>query len=358
MPPAQVGFRLGLSPSSIKSLCAQGKLAAFKTEGGHWRVLVESVEAYLARAHQPTSAVGPSSILRDCRERVEHLTLKAQELRAHQQVDELEQARAQRAAERKIAAEAQRQGREQELEQHRREQQQRTRQEKEQEHRHAWLSSWYDFGLDLVPRGAPEAIRLDVCAQVKDALSELDPDESTGVIESVVRATIGRLLAPWLDAQVRARREVWLKEQLTDAWSAMVFAWPWRIIRNDQVVRAALDAELASVMKDLAPGCSRKEEENARRLAVEHVLEPYRREQNTQRAIESGMQVVKPHLRKRHAEGLLPPRFDSQDLALLARLVEPKLRSYLEAEGRIRVLTEDDARQLAQDFIDTDQRLV
>jgi len=80
--------------------------------------------------------------------------------------------------------------------------------------------------------------------------------------------------------------------------------------------------------------------------------------QVNQNAVAAGVHVVRSHLRERHRQGLLSPSLDSQDVELLADIGESKVREYLEAEACKRELTEDEAKQLARDFIDTDYQLI
>ncbi len=51
---------LGRSPSSVKRLAERGELVARKTNNGHWRISVESLQAYKSR-QQDAPAAKPSS---------------------------------------------------------------------------------------------------------------------------------------------------------------------------------------------------------------------------------------------------------------------------------------------------------
>ncbi|HEX2712780.1 MAG TPA: hypothetical protein VHM88_11225, partial [Candidatus Acidoferrales bacterium] len=70
------------------------------------------------------------------------------------------------------------------------------------------------------------------------------------------------------------------------------------------------------------------------------------------------VQVVRSHLQERHRQGLLSPSLDSRDVDLLVHIAEDKVRAYLKAEACKRELTEEEAKQLARDFIDTDYQLI
>ncbi len=355
---AEVASELGLSERSVRRLIEAKKLRFFKP-GGHYRVRRSDLEIFRTE-RQATSAGGPSPVLRNRRERLEELTLDAQELKAKRELKKLKAEEAEEEAERSAAAEAE----QQEREQRRREQEQRNHQEREEKRRQKWLGMCYDFALSVLPAEASEAIKLDVCRQVRQALAEHDPDETPAIIETVVVAAVKRVLEPWNREREAQIRLTWLDKQTSEAWDRLRSVCSSECLaavdhdHNPEALREALAQAISSVMQVLSPGSSWGDLEKARQRAIDRVLEPYRRKRKTQSAIQSALAVVKPHLRTRRDEGLLPPHFDSQDLELLARLIEPRLRVHLEAELRNREFSDAEAQQLARDFIDTDQRLI
>lgn len=52
----QVASRLGISLGTVQQMVESGALEAWKTAGGHRRILASSVEAYVARTHPATRA--------------------------------------------------------------------------------------------------------------------------------------------------------------------------------------------------------------------------------------------------------------------------------------------------------------
>jgi len=78
---------LGVSIPTLKRMAAEGRLESFRTPGGHLRILGESVDA--VRDHpqtQPRPVRDASPVLQNRRERLEELTLEAQERRAKREL--------------------------------------------------------------------------------------------------------------------------------------------------------------------------------------------------------------------------------------------------------------------------------
>lgn len=98
---------LGLSIPTIKWMVAKGQLESFRTPGGHFRILAESIEA--VREHRQTPRENgryPSPVLQNRRERLEELTLEAQETRARRELDRLRRDEQEEAEGREAEAEA------------------------------------------------------------------------------------------------------------------------------------------------------------------------------------------------------------------------------------------------------------
>jgi excisionase family DNA binding protein len=114
---------LGVSIPTLKRMEAEGRLDSFRTPGGHLRISASSVEAVRERRTERARPVREASpVLQNRRERLEELTLEAQEVRARRELarlqredeEEAEQeeaeelAREQEAAEREAELEAER----------------------------------------------------------------------------------------------------------------------------------------------------------------------------------------------------------------------------------------------------------
>ncbi|HEV2378379.1 MAG TPA: helix-turn-helix domain-containing protein [Terriglobia bacterium] len=97
---------LGVSIPTVKRMVEDGLLEAFRTPGGHRRVLAESVEAVKDQRQAKVRPVrGPSPVLQNRRERLEELTLEAQEHRARHELEKLR--RQEQAEAEQLEAEAQ-----------------------------------------------------------------------------------------------------------------------------------------------------------------------------------------------------------------------------------------------------------
>lgn len=81
---------LGVSIPTLKRMASDGQVESFRTPGGHLRILAESIEAVREhRQAQPRPVRDASPVLQNRRERLEELTLEAQELRARRELEKL-----------------------------------------------------------------------------------------------------------------------------------------------------------------------------------------------------------------------------------------------------------------------------
>src|SRR5579864_4164710 len=96
-----------MSIPTIKRMVAEGQLEAYRTPGGHLRILAESVEAVREgrRQGQARPVRDASPILHNRRERLEELTLDAQELRARRELEKLRREETEEAEQRESEAE-------------------------------------------------------------------------------------------------------------------------------------------------------------------------------------------------------------------------------------------------------------
>lgn len=83
---------LGVSIPTLKRMVAENRLDSFRTPGGHLRILADSVKTISESdaRKRPPSLSSTSPVLRNRRERVEELTLEAQELRATRELTRLQ----------------------------------------------------------------------------------------------------------------------------------------------------------------------------------------------------------------------------------------------------------------------------
>jgi excisionase family DNA binding protein len=109
---------LGISIPTLKRMVAEGRLESFRTPGGHLRVSGDSVAAVRERRPARIHPVrNPSPVLHNRRERLEELTLEAQEMRARRELVRLQREEQAETEQR----EAEQEAREQEAQEHQKE---------------------------------------------------------------------------------------------------------------------------------------------------------------------------------------------------------------------------------------------
>ena len=96
---------LGVSIPTAKRMAADGHVEGFRTPGGHLRIVAESIETLREQRRQPRPVRDPSPVLQNRRERLEELTLEAQEHRARRELEKLRREEQQEAE--RLEAEAQ-----------------------------------------------------------------------------------------------------------------------------------------------------------------------------------------------------------------------------------------------------------
>lgn len=102
---SQAARLLGVSIPTAKRMEAEGRLQSFRTPGGHLRITAESIEALREQRRQPRPLRDASPLLHNRRERLEELTLDAQELRARRELEKLRREEAEEAEQRESEAE-------------------------------------------------------------------------------------------------------------------------------------------------------------------------------------------------------------------------------------------------------------
>ena len=102
---SEAGAILGVSIPTVKRMVAEGRVEGFRTPGGHLRILAESIEA-VREQRQPRPVRGASPVLQNRRERLEELTLEAQEMRARRELEKLRRYEQEEAESREAEAEA------------------------------------------------------------------------------------------------------------------------------------------------------------------------------------------------------------------------------------------------------------
>lgn len=98
---------LGVSIPTVKRMVADSQLEGFRTPGGHVRITAESIKAVRERRPvQPRPVREASPVLQNRRERLEELTLDAQEMRARHELAKLRREEQEEAERREAEAQA------------------------------------------------------------------------------------------------------------------------------------------------------------------------------------------------------------------------------------------------------------
>ncbi len=98
---------LGVSAPTVKRMVAEGRLEAYRTPGNHLRILTESIDAMRdGQRTRPRPVREASPVLQNRRERLEELTLEAQEHRARRELKKLSAEEQEEEDRRKAEAEA------------------------------------------------------------------------------------------------------------------------------------------------------------------------------------------------------------------------------------------------------------
>ena len=103
---SEAARHLGVSIPTAKRMVADGQLEAFRTPGGHLRIVAESIEALREQGQRPRPVREASLVLHNRRERLEELTIEAQELRAKRELEKLRREQAEEEEQRQAEAEA------------------------------------------------------------------------------------------------------------------------------------------------------------------------------------------------------------------------------------------------------------
>lgn len=215
---SEAALKLGVAPSTVKEMARAGELDAFKTVGGHWRFSVAGIEEYRKgrRVGLRLQSVATSVSLVSRRERVEDLNLKAQEIRARQQLSELQDEQASEADRRTMETQARKLEHQRSLEQVRadRQRQKCERQRAEAEHRREAIREQVLLAApEVLAEAFPEGASYEQQRSFADALDiELRRVgvEDIGTAGQVAKALAATFIRSWRAAMARdgVRRNV------------------------------------------------------------------------------------------------------------------------------------------------------
>ena len=205
---SEAAQELGVSPPTVRRMVQDGDLRSFRTPGGHIRVPSSSIEKFRAGADDELDPVDPpSSVLQSRRERIEELSLEAEELRAKRQLDQIRRDQAAEESERADAEDARNRRAQRErdsaaVELRRMErQQERERAQTERERiQREFFARWLRFGNDLLLRPdyrwLSASQRKTVVDAVEDESGNRDVDDEERMKE-IVTQVVMVTIEPW-----------------------------------------------------------------------------------------------------------------------------------------------------------------
>jgi hypothetical protein len=244
-------------------MVADGTLEGFRTPGRHLRVTAEGIQAVKdQRETQPRPARDASPVLQNRRERLQELTLEAQEMRARRDLAKLQREEQEETARREAEAqarkeEAARRQAELELERERLDIQQAqewVRQQQEEDERHdkwqaeqelaAFRSRWFDAAERAVRY---KHILLDLSeAQSKEILDALETEIKTRTPQDECQMSVllGRSLGALVEPIIAARTRQEERQRIADRalWRLSAFATDSEKAQASEAIRKALAA--------------------------------------------------------------------------------------------------------------------
>jgi excisionase family DNA binding protein len=240
---------LGVSIPTLKRMVKEGTLESFRTPGGHLRILAESIQSVREPEHpQPRPVRGASAVLQNRRERLEELTLDAQELRARREIERLRREEAEEAERREAEAEereqeAAEQGQALALERARLERQQTQERERRQAEQQlaAFHCRWLEAATAVFSEKEVRWLSAAECKEILDALEveikRRTPEDEPRML-AILRQTIAALVDPIIAAHEANKRRRTATERAL--WRLSVFATDSEKAQASEAVRKAV----------------------------------------------------------------------------------------------------------------------
>jgi excisionase family DNA binding protein len=275
---------IGVSVPTVKRMVRDGTLEGFRTPGGHLRVTAESIETIKDQARQARPVREPSPVLQNRRERLEELTLEAQEHRARRELtklrreeqeeaDRLEaeaQARETEAAQRQAELELERERLAHEKAQERARLARERAQECERREAERELAAFHNRWLDKASEGlAARDYAWLTAGQRKEVLDRLEPEiKSRQTADEPRMALIIARSVEALTEPLRAERDAQERRQkLTDE---ALRSLPYLATEAEKVRAAIALREALSHFDGSERAC------NEIRMAAQQAVEPVR----------------------------------------------------------------------------------
>lgn len=272
---------LGVSVPTLRRMVKDGALDGFRTPGGHLRVTAESIEAARSHEAQPTRTREASPVLRNRRERIEELTLEAQEMRARRELGKLRREDQEEAEQRQAEAQARQEDAEQRraeialererLAREKAEDQRRRRQEQERERERlvaeqqltAFRQRWYIIAGQAVAMPKLNWLTLTQRKEVAEQL-ELEVDRRRPADEPRMHEILGRTMVTVVEPLQAERDALERRQRLTDE---ALRSLPYSATDADKVKATAVIREVLRQFDRFADVCEM-------RVAAKEAIQP------------------------------------------------------------------------------------
>ena len=252
---------LGVSIPTAKRMVADGQLEAFRTPGGHLRIVAESIEALREQAQRPRPVREASLVLHNRRERLEELTIEAQELRAKRELEKLRREQAEEEEQRQAEAEArdleaaeqrevalleaadQREAARLEQRRFEREQQRELDRQEAEREQAEFHSRWLGVAAEALSASQARWFSAAERKEIMDAL-EAEIERRTPKDEPLMPAIVGRNLAALIESVTEARQAEKRRQNAAQCalWRLPAFVTDSEKAQASEAVRKALAA--------------------------------------------------------------------------------------------------------------------
>jgi len=208
----QAASALGISPHHVRKLCEAGQMEAEETAGGQFRIPIAEIERIQESGESPLIPHGPGANAHhpptprsetsydelpdqsdDVKTSGEEVVITRNKLETRKierdlvEVEDFFDERQRQEQQRRKAAAV------------------KAEQRRAARQRQAWLDRWLQYACELLPRGAPNEIKLELGQAVPDALKRRRPDEPASLTRQIVGAAVSKALQPHQQAQETER---------------------------------------------------------------------------------------------------------------------------------------------------------
>jgi len=276
----QVARQLGTTQATIRVLCENGLMAAETTPGGQWRVPSSEVERLKRDGVPPIPRLLPAGSSQLARNGTAGRHSENKSVEVVLAADQVAITRS-LLEKRKIDKELEEtedyfRGRQRELEEAEAAECQKAAARQAQQRRLLWEQEWMQYALDSVPYAARREVEMEVHTLVREALSELQPDQPRAVLQRLVDAAVYRALRPWTR-----------KQEMERALQAGMDSLPWDVRFRPEhapLKQSAWNAGVAALGK-VREAANYSEMETTAEQAVQPMIREYEHQQACQRIL-------------------------------------------------------------------------